>query len=189
MKVLPVIPHIGIGPLKLGMSPQQILAAIGEVQKNYDLPTRGKLQVSEEDDDGGILLRYSCNAFFFMVRYRNNQAIEVDVDDQISDYLTVSLYEKDVFKVEAEDLIHMLKKRSAYSIDDVDEQLSTNYEFPDIGIRLWREYAFHKKLLSDKKYVEEMSLIIDEMYQYLYFQIVGVQHPSALTNDKYYKLK
>lgn len=184
MKILPVIPHIGIGPLKLGMSPQQILAAIDELQKNYDLPTMRKLQVLEEDDDGEILLRYCSDIFFFMVRYRNNQAIEVDVDYQISDYLMVSLYEMDVFKVEAEELINMLKKRSAYSIDDVDEQLSTNYEFPDIGIRLWREYAFHKKLLSDKKYVEEMSLIIDEMYQYLYFQIIGVQHPSALTNDK-----
>lgn len=184
MKVLPVIPHIGIGPLKLGMSPQQILAAIDELQKNYDLPTMRKLQISKRDDDGEILLRYCSDIFFFMVRYRNNQAIEVDVDYQISDYLTVSLYEIDVFKEEAEELIHILKKRSSYSIDDFDEQRSTNFEFLDIGIRLWREYAFDKKLLSDKTFVEEMSMDDNEIYQYLHFQIIGVQHPSALTNDK-----
>lgn len=184
MKVLTVIPHIGIGPLKLGISPQQILAAIDEVQKNYDLPTRGKLQVSEEDDDGEIFLRYCSDTFFFMVRYRNNQAIEVDVDYLISDYLLVSLYERNVFKVEAEELINMLKKRSSCSLDFFDEQQSTNFEFPDIGIRLWREYAFDKKLLFDKAFVEEMSMDDNEIYQYLHFQIIGVQHPSALCNHK-----
>ncbi len=56
-----------------------------------------------------------------------------------------------------------------------DEQLGTDYVFPEVGIRLWREEPFHPKLLSDKEYMEKMRMVIDEMYRYLYFEIIGVR--------------
>lgn len=34
MLFLPVIPHVGIGPLKLGMSPEQILVTINQFRYN-----------------------------------------------------------------------------------------------------------------------------------------------------------
>lgn len=73
-----------------------------------------------------------------------------------------------MFKADAEEMINALKRKSPCFYDLDDEQLSTNYEFPDIGIRLWREQPFHKKLLLDNDYM-------DEMYQYLYFQIAAVK--------------
>lgn len=174
MDLILVTPHVGIGPLKLAMSPQQILAAINKLRESCTLPVGRNFQIAEEKEDDGYTLRYAGNSFFFMVRYRNNQAIEISVDRDISEYLNVTLYEKEVFKLEAEEWVNILKNMSSYSYDLDDEQLSTCYEFPDIGIRLWREYPFHRKLLASKAYVERMSLMIDEMYQYLYFQVITV---------------
>ena len=71
-------------------------------------------------------------------------------------------------------MVAFLKQYSSCVYEWDDEDLSTNYEFPAIGVRLWREDAFHPKLLLDKKYMEEMKLVIDDMYHYLYFEIVAV---------------
>ncbi len=31
MNVMPIVPHVGIGPLKLGMTPDQILDAVNQI--------------------------------------------------------------------------------------------------------------------------------------------------------------
>ena len=53
-------------------------------------------------------------------------------------------------------------------------QLGTEYLFPEIGVRLWRERAFHLKLLKDPLYMEEMQAVLEDEYQYQYFQMVTV---------------
>ena len=55
-----------------------------------------------------------------------------------------------------------------------DEQLSTNYGFHDVGIRLWREEAFHPKLLKDASYMKDRGHMIDEMVRYRFFDLVAV---------------
>lgn len=55
-----------------------------------------------------------------------------------------------------------------------DLQLGTEYLFPEIGVRLWRERAFHLKLLKDPLYMEEMQAVLEDEYQYQYFQMVTV---------------
>ena len=174
MKTLRVSPNVGIGLLELGMSPNQVLAAIKT--ECCDLLVPGKdIEMSKDKEDDGYTLRYITNSFFFMVRYRNDRAIEISVDRELGKAMNVALYDIDVFNTQAEEVVDCLKQFSKCSYDAEDEQLSTNYEFDDIGIRLWREEPFHKKLLSDKAYMEQMDMVIEDMYRYLYFDIVTVK--------------
>jgi len=175
LKSLSVIPHMGIGPLKLGMSPEQIIAAINQIRSEWALPDNRKIQISEDKEDDGFSLRYVHGSFFFMVRYRNNQAVEIAVDNELRNHIIITLYDMDVFQTPAEQLVLFLKQFGICSYDSDDEQLSWNYEFDNIGVRLWREHPFHPKLLSDESYMKEMEQVIDEMYQYLYFQIIAVK--------------
>ena len=107
-----------------------------------------------------------------MVRYQNGKAIEISVDRELRDEVKVSLYDLDVFHTPAEDVIRFMKQ---FGPCIHDEQLSTEYAFPALGIRFWRERAFHEKLLQDRAYVEAMQLVLEEEKRYLYFDIVTVR--------------
>ena len=80
-----------------------------------------------------------------MVRYQNGKAIEISVDRELRDEVKVSLYDLDVFHTPAEDVIRFMKQFGPCIHDEPDEQLSTEYEFPALGIRFWRERAFSRK--------------------------------------------
>lgn len=177
MKELSILPHVGIWELKLGMSPKEILEKINRLCAEFHLPEMNEFQISKDDEvDGKYYLRYQSDFFFFLVQYDDKeQAVEIGIDRLISEQAVVRLYDLDVFKTPAEELILYLKKVSSCSYDDMDEQLSTNYEFNDIGIRLWREHPFHEKLLKDPAYIEEMRDTLHEMFRYRYFDIAAVQ--------------
>lgn len=158
------------------MSPKQILDAINQIRSEWSLPDNREIQISKDNEDDGFSLRYLYGSFFFMVRYRENRAVEVAVDHELREHAIIMLYDIDVFQTLAEQLVTSLKQYSSCSYDMEDEQLSTNYEFNDIGVRLWREQPFHQKLLFDQSYMKEMALVIDEMYRYLYFEIIAVKY-------------
>ena len=50
-------------------------------------------------------------------------------------------------------------KKDNVICNEKDLQLGTEYFFPEIGVRLWRERAFHPKLLKDPLYMEERDRI------------------------------
>lgn len=173
MLFLPVIPHVGIGPLKLGMSPEQILVTINQLRYQWTRPDKSKIQISEYKSED-LLLRYMDHDSFFMVRYKDDQAVEITIDNSLKELADITLFDINIFETPVEQLVADLKQFSAYTYDSDDEDLSTEYIFQDIGVRLWREHPFHKKLLLDKAYMKEMKLVIDDMFQYLYFEMVGV---------------
>ena len=177
MRELVVTPHAGIGPLKLGMSPAEILAAIQDYLAELKIATKRGLQISEdrEWDANFQTLRYMEDIFFSMVRYQNGKAIEISVNRELRGEAKVSVYDLDVFHTPAEDVVNFMKQFGPCVHDEPDEQLSTDYEFPTLGIRFWRERAFHEKLLQDRAYVEAMQLVLEEEKRYLYFDIVTVK--------------
>lgn len=173
MLFLPVIPHVGIGPLKLGMSPEQILVTINQLRYQWTRPDKSKILITQDNGED-VLLRYMDHDSFFMVRYKDDQAIEINIHKQLKELANITLFDINVFETPVEQLVADLKQFSAYTYDSDDEDLSTEYIFQDIGVRLWREHPFHKKLFLDKAYMKEMKLVIDDMFQYLYFEMVGV---------------
>lgn len=178
-KVLSIALHEGIGLLKIGMRPEQILASIKEMYAeerlsgDSDLP----IQISEDLEivKGVTILRYTNPSFFFMVQYQKGHAVEISVDRYSGEHRKIMLYDIDIFQTSAEQLITRLKEFSSCVYDTDDEQLSYTYEFNDIGIRLWREDVFHPKLFLDKDYMDMMKLVIDDMVRYLYFDMITVK--------------
>lgn len=174
MDSLVMTPHQGIGPLKLGMSPQEILTAVEQLCAEAQLPSSTPVDISKETVGPLTCIRYQGDELFFLVHYYQDRAVEIGVDGELSHHLPILLYGLEVFHLQAEDLVNTLKAHSTCIYDLEDEQLSTEYLFPQLGLRLWREMPFHPKLLSDPAYCEEMALVLDEMNAYLYFQLVSV---------------
>lgn len=172
MECIEIIPHEGIGPLKLGMSSEEILFTLEQLHTKWS--SEQNFDISKPSDID-CYTRYQDGSSFFMVKYKNNKAVEIAVDYELREKMKIEIYGIDVFQTTAEALVSNLKNYSVCNYDMEDELLSTNYEFDDIGIRLWREEPFHPKLLSDESYMNEMREVIDEMYQYLYFQIIAVK--------------
>ena len=139
------------------------------------LPASTNIQISRDLYDESPVIRYMNNCFFFMVQYRNNRAVKIAVGCELRNHIPILLYNMDFFHTPASEMIEALKKRSPVTYDLDDEDLSSNYEFSELGLRLWREDAFHPKLLKDAQYMKEMELVMDEMYRYQYFQLIAVQ--------------
>lgn len=177
MDTMHVQPGKSIGPLILGMHRTEIEA---ELQKlHLALGGQNEMLVREYPSRGAesYHVRYIVGApkIFFMVDYTTDgRSVSISVHrDAIPE-----LYGLDVSRTEAEPLMEMLKQYDTCVFDDPDEQLSTQYTFPTIGVRLWRERAFHRKLLENAAWMEEMSEVLEDEYEYLYFELVTVFVPE-----------
>jgi len=183
MNSIIVTPHSNIGPLYLGMEHEEIIVAIQKLSDELIFAKSEKFDMSKDpqDNNGVTNIRYIGNSFFFMVGYRDNRAVEISINHELRDHLPIILLGIDVFKTPAEEIVTALKRISSCTHDLEDEQLSTNYEFPDLGLRLWREEAFHTKLLNDEEYMNEMKLVIEEMFRYQYFELIAIQDVSVVS--------
>jgi len=151
------------------------LESIKQLGDEWRLLEGKEIQISEDMEiDGITTYRYITNYFFFMVSYQNNQAVKIAVDYELRNHGIITIFEKDIFKTTAEDMISFLQQYSSCVYTSEDILLDTDYEFPEMGVRLWREDVFHKNILLDGEYMSEMQYVIEEMYQYLYFQMIEV---------------
>ena len=101
-------------------------------------------------------------------------ATEIGIQRELSKVASIKLFGLDMFNTTAECIIDSLMKKDNVVCNEKDLQLGTEYLFPEIGVRLWRERAFHLKLLKDPLYMEEMQAVLEDEYQYQYFQMVTV---------------
>ena len=176
MKHINIDLHVGIGLLELGMNPEQMKAAVLQQCKELVPTGNHRLAISEDREINGIQYRrYFCNHLFFLIAFKGDSAVEIGFNKLIKDTAVISLYGMDAFATPAEQLILALKEFSSCRYDSDDELLSTEYEFDEIGIRLWRQDAFHPKLLLDEDYMNMMYRVIDDMREFLYFDIVAVR--------------
>ena len=163
MKEIIIIPHIGIGQLKLGMAPDELENALLQMKKQWSNSSDEAMQMercAETGDPNLITGRYMDNDSFFLVQYRNGKAAEIGIQRDLSKVASIKLFGMD--------------KKDNVICNEKDLQLGTEYLFPEIGVRLWRERAFHLKLLKDPLYMEEMQAVLEDEYQYQYFQMVTV---------------
>lgn len=175
MNSIIITPHSSIGPLQLGMDHEQILAAIQQLNDELQFSNDKKLIISQDKHDNQTSIRYMSDFFFFMVQYQNNHAVEIAIDYELRNHIPIMLYGMDFFKTPAEEIVMSLKKLSNYTYDCLeDEQLSTTYEFHKLGLRLWRDDAFHPKLLNDAEYMDKMKFVIEDMYHFLYFELIAI---------------
>ena len=170
---LAIEPGRGIGPLKLGMSPDAFLQALRQLYTGLGLPP-GKFLISGHPGQEEGECRYQAGDLFAMVLYQAGQAAEIGIGSSLRAHVPITLYGMDCFRMPAEALLEALKAYGPCTFQGVDEELGTEYAFPSLGLRLWREGAFHPKLLSDAAYVSGMSAVLEEEYKYRYFELAFV---------------
>ena len=82
MKEIIIIPHIGIGQLKLGMAPDELENALLQMKKQWSNSSDEAMQMercAETGDPNLITGRYMDNDSFFLVQYRNGKATEIGI--------------------------------------------------------------------------------------------------------------
>ena len=177
MKEIIIEPNIGIDQLKLGMTSDEIEAAFLRMRNDWAEVgnTSVQMECSMETDDPNLTTgRYEDDYSFFLVQYRNGKATEIGIQRDLSKVASIKLFGIDMFNTTAECIIDSLMKKDNVICNEKDLQLGTEYFFPEIGVRLWRERAFHPKLLKDPLYMEEMQAVLEDEYQYQYFQMVTI---------------
>ena len=163
MKEIIIIPHIGIGQLKLGMAPDELEKTLLQMKRQWSNSSNEAMQMercAETDDPNLITGRYMDNDSFFLVQYRNGKATEIGIQRDLSKVASIKLFGMDMFNTTAECIIDSLMKKDKVICNEKDLQLGTEYIFPKSGVRLWRERAFHPKLLKDPLYMTKMILRI-----------------------------
>ncbi len=173
---LRIEPHIGIGPIKIGMTKEKLEETLLNIRFCYTPLDKSCFQISRDisSQNDDYTVRYQSSNLFIMVRYQKDRAAEISVDRGAAQHFPVILYDMEVFSTQVELLIEALTKYCPYECNHEDSLLSTEYLFPNLGIRLWREDVFHPKLLSDESYMRTMGQVIDDMYRYQFFDIITI---------------
>ena len=175
MKKLDIVPFEGIGILKLGDKREETDFKIKVLLKEAGI-NEESLMVSRDYIAEGGYTRYFAENFFVLVNFDpSDRAVEIGIDKETRASFDVRLFDMDIFKTPAFEAVDALKARSPLICDLPDEDLSYDYEFPEIGVRLWRDGVFHPKLLKDESYMEEMKLTLEDEKEFLYFNIATVK--------------
>ena len=142
MKEIIIIPHIGIGQLKLGMTSDELENALLEMKKHWSNSSDEAMQMercAETDDPNLITGRYMDNDSFFLVQYRNGKATEIGIQRDLSKVASIKLFGMDMFNTAAECIIDSLMKKDNVICNEKDLQLGTEYFFSECSRRvLWK---------------------------------------------------
>ena len=117
------------------------------------------------------LMVENSDSYIPVIVHHNKNELIVEVGEQDKKIYRIG---RNMFNTTAECIVDSLMKKDNVICNEKDLQLGTEYIFPQIGVRLWRERAFHPKLLKDPLYMEEMQAVLEDEYQYQYFQMVTV---------------
>ena len=83
-----------------------------------------------------------------------------------------------------EELIPRLAREAEFACDCVDPELACNYRFPTLGLELWREMAYHPKLLDNPEFQAHMRVLPENLeYEQTHgwtFQAVWVRSSASM---------
>lgn len=177
MKTLVVQPHKGIGKILFGMSRKEVEEIICEkLTSEYRY---------RNDNVECVEVRYDE----YSIDYKNDVVADIYITN--FDKSNVVLNGIDLFYTKAEDILDLLKLISDYDCNCEDETLSTTYYFKDLGLELWRESAYHPKLLSNdgfQRYISENEENLEYEQRFWYFQQVKLSKQSIF-NEPMKKMK
>ena len=179
-----VIPGKSIGRIQLGMTHEEILKAIHEMRVEWGDADASVVEIIEDPEyDGLRCVRYMNWSrgipFFFIVTFRNGEAVEIGINRDVDSAVPVVYPIKEMqnlalLRLPAELLVTYLKTFSICIADSNDELLANEYVFPELGLKLWRENAFHSKLLLDQEYMNMMGDMVTEEFGNVFLDIVKV---------------
>ena len=129
-------PREGFGPFRLGMTEEEA----EETCRRLGLPQAPQSFYLEYRD--GRLSRIGLNA---------------DEDIRI-------LYRGlELTRTHAEDVVAALSRESGLVCDCVDSELADTYDFPELGVELWRERVYHPKLLDRPEFQQLIAALPENL--------------------------
>lgn len=166
-----VTPSKGIGNIQIGMSKTEIDNMFNP--KYTEEEKINHLVFNCEEKTNLLSVRYN-NSMFVVLYDSSNTAIEISAAIDFFEDEPLILYDMDLSRSKAEDIILTLRNYASFTYDGDDEDLSTTYIFKDLGITLWRESGFHSKLLNDNEFLS-MSLE-DQEYEkrFMFFNSISI---------------
>lgn len=167
MKVINVYPYHGIGDILFGMTRRQVEQII-----SCNSYCEDKIL-----NDGYISVRYED----YHITYRDNEVVEICINEPLDNAYMVVFDGIDLFRTKAEEIFDTLKKFSKYDCDCYDEYLSSSYYFKAFNMTLWRESAFHPKLLKEDWFLELISANEENLeyeQKFCFFQQVCLRDQS-----------
>ena len=117
-----VYPRVGLGPFRLGMTQE-------EAEK-----LRNRLGLPKPPDS-------------FYLEYEEGCLSRIGLNT--SENIRILYRGQDLIHTHVEDVIAVLSKESGFVCDCVDHDLADTYNFPVLGLELWREEPYHPKLLKE----------------------------------------
>ncbi len=149
-----VLPHVGIGPVRLGISREESRSVMGEEPETFK-------KLVDDDTDTDAYHNSSFQVFFD----RNNTVEYIEVSR--GEPLDVTYKGTNVFETKANDLVQMISSDAAFDPDD--PELGYSYRFPQLELALWRPI------------VPEDD---DQDSQHHYFSTIGVGRPGYFSQSE-----
>lgn len=130
-----LIPHVGAGEVRLGMTRNAIRALLGTPESSSDksILEFGDLTIPVPAKDG-----YYNNELQISFD-ENNRAEFIEFSGRGAKYTKVYLNEVDVFHVPAPILIQEIMDFTNTLFDEGEKEIPYSYVFPDIDLAVWRQ--------------------------------------------------
>ena len=148
--VYEVRPNEGMGPFALGMTQAEAEDALNKLNE-------------EEHQAVEVWHRFGGygSPQTFQLEYEDGKLSRIGLDR--CEDLKVLYRGLDLTGTHAEDLIPALAKETGYVCDCEDHELACTYEFPALGLELWRESAYHPKLLAVPEFQELVQALPENL--------------------------
>ena len=148
--VYEVRPNEGMGPFTLGMTQAEAEDALNKLNE-------------EEHQAVEVWHRFGGygSPQTFQLEYEDGKLSRIGLDR--SEDLKVLYRGLDLMRTHVEDLIPALAKETGYVCDSEDHELACTYEFPALGLELWRESAYHPKLLAVPEFQELIQALPENL--------------------------
>ena len=148
--VYEVRPNEGMGPFTLGMTQAEAEDVLNKLNE-------------EEHQAVEVWHRFGGygSPQTFQLEYEDGKLSRIGLDR--CEDLKVLYRGLDLTGTHAEDLIPALAKETGYVCDCEDHELACTYEFPALGLELWRESAYHPKLLAVPEFQELIQALPENL--------------------------
>ncbi|WP_066498176.1 hypothetical protein [Abyssisolibacter fermentans] len=149
MEILEIVQGERIGPIKLGMTREEVYKILGKPKK----------------------LQESCEwVSDYHIGYDDNKVNFIEIPNSFMDTHFVLFNGVDVFRTEANLLVKFVSEYGSY----IDEDMGYSYSFPTLGLGFWRPNVFEYEMVNDSEFKEmDEEIQLDEI-KYLYFEAVCI---------------
>lgn len=156
MDKLVIEPMVGIGTIKLGMNKAEVENCILKYEEKYNV---------------GYLKH------LFRVDYDSHQRVfEIEIIGDLKEFFDCEYKGIDLFNTKASELVKVMDKISPYNRDNEDTKNGFVYEFPQLGLSLWRGGVLREEDLNSDWFKKEFSPENQkEELKYLYFETVCIR--------------